>query len=82
MGNPWTEAMDAPIDKTNDVSMLSGAQCAEAMARLHVDRPFTRNSILGRIDRLGGMDRKNPLMCGRGVHERRDPFEFEEPPAA
>ena len=78
MGNPWTDAMDSDV-KRLWADMKSGSQCAQEMARLYPDRPFTRCSILGRINRIGGLDRKNPLMCGRGVHEKRDPFEFGRP---
>ena len=68
MGNPWTEAMDADLIRLWG-DMKSGTQCADEMGRLYPERPFTRCSILGRLHRIG--DRKNPLMCGVGVHQKR-----------
>ena len=70
MADPWTEAMDADLKRLWG-DMKSGTQCADEMGRLHPGRQFTRSSVIGRINRIGGMGRKNPLMCGVGVHQKR-----------
>jgi len=51
--------------------MKSGSQCAKEMLSLYPWRLFTRCSILRRLNRIGGLDRKKPLMCGVGIHQTR-----------
>ena len=69
MGFKWTEAADIELKRLWG-ELKSGSQCASELA-LTFGYKFSRSSILGRINRIGGLDRRRLAPMDGAVLSRK-----------